>query len=78
MKKPELESALDEHLKANQATYGSHSALSEYYARLAPRSPTKRSSTAGADDPPKKPRQRRPTQVAPEIGITYVITSERV
>ncbi|KAL9622810.1 MAG: hypothetical protein Q9160_002929 [Pyrenula sp. 1 TL-2023] len=71
MKKAELESALDEHLRANQATYSSKSELGDYYSRLAPRSPTKRGSTAAAgEDPPKKPRQRRPTQVAQDVGVT--------
>lgn len=71
MKKPELESALDEHLKANQSAYSGNSALRAYYNRLAPRSPAKRGSTTGVDEPAKKPRQRgRPSQVALEEGVT--------
>ncbi|KAL9114513.1 MAG: hypothetical protein Q9227_001594 [Pyrenula ochraceoflavens] len=72
MKKPELESALDEHLKANQTAYSNQEQLQDYYVRLAPRSPVKRASTSvvSGDEKPKKPRQRRQTQVAPDSGVT--------
>jgi len=42
MKKADLEVALDEHLRANQSTYGSEAVLSDYYKRLGPRSPAKK------------------------------------
>jgi hypothetical protein len=78
LKKPELELALDEHLRANQATWSGDSRLDPFYDRVfAPTSPIKKESHgfngAGSDGdmkPPRSTRARRLTKVASESQTT--------
>jgi hypothetical protein len=78
LKKPELELALDEHLRVNQATWSGDSRLDPFYDRVfAPVSPVKKESQgfngAGSDGdmkPPRSTRARRLTKVASESQST--------
>ena len=71
MKKAELEEALDKHLAKNQTTYASEPSLSEYYKRLAPKSPVKKiaekvSEMVKSDDEVATKKGRRKT-----VATTY-------
>ena len=74
LKKPELEVALDDHLRANQATLSKDSRLEPFYDRVfAPSSPVKKEGQgfngAGSDGetkPPRSTRARRLTKAANE------------
>ncbi|KAI9807407.1 MAG: hypothetical protein M1833_000152 [Piccolia ochrophora] len=73
LKKAELESALDEHLRANESSLAKKSRLSPFYQRAgASGSPVKRESAPApaseGDAKVAKPRQRRITKVAEEIS----------
>ena len=67
LKKIDLESALDEHLRANQSTYAGERALSDYYARLDKRSPVKKEPAPSGDEAPVK-KQRRKTRAPEEVA----------
>ncbi|KAI9777188.1 MAG: hypothetical protein M1839_009031 [Geoglossum umbratile] len=78
LKKPELEIALDDHLRANQSSLSKDPRLEPFYDRVfAPSSPVKREvqgfNGAGSDGdmkPPKSARTRRVTKVANETQTT--------
>jgi hypothetical protein len=71
LKKADLEVALDEHLRANQSTYANEGSLSEYYKRLGPRSPAKKSTeTIKTEGEPMVKKVRRKTQAAVDQATT--------
>jgi hypothetical protein len=75
LKKDDLESALESYLHSKESTFAKDPKLSGFYKTNA--SPTKREvSTASAlitsdsESKPTKPRGRRVTKVADEVGLT--------
>lgn len=70
MRKPELEVALDEHLRANQTTYQHDPLLSNYYKRLGPISPIKRITSMVKSEAPEKKAFRKKSKSADEAGAT--------
>jgi hypothetical protein len=76
LKKADLEVALDEHLRANQTTYATEASLSDYYKRLGPRSPTKKSTTdvvkSEGEAVVKKVRRKTQTVAEQAAAATFV------
>jgi hypothetical protein len=70
MRKAELEVALDDHLRANQTTYSSEPALTDYYKRLGPTSPIKKITSMVKSDPPEKKAVRRKTKGSEDAGAS--------
>ncbi|KAI9838808.1 MAG: hypothetical protein M1837_002301 [Sclerophora amabilis] len=79
LKKAELETALEHYLRANERTLSKNSKFNPFYTRAASSgSPVKRERnssntaalTSDGDAKPTKPRGRRVTKVADEIGTT--------
>ncbi|KKY25254.1 hypothetical protein UCRPC4_g01954 [Phaeomoniella chlamydospora] len=79
LKKIELESALDQHLRENQSTYANDKALGDYYKRLgSSRSPVKKEPvTAPSGDEAPVKKQRRKTKAADEITATASTATEK-
>ena len=70
MRKSELEVALDNHLRSNQTTYQNDPSLGDYYKRLEPTSPAKRSTSLVKSEAPEKKAARKKSKSAEEPGAT--------
>ena len=65
MKKSDLETALDDHMRANQAQLSKDTGLAAYYKRV--NSPTKRDSSGSTAVVEAKPVKRRVTKAKEDI-----------
>ncbi len=70
MRKAELETALDDHLRANQTTYQNDPSLSDYYKRLGPTSPIKKTTAMVKSEASEKKAVRKKSKSAEEVGAT--------
>ena len=64
LKKADLETALDAHLRANQGSLSKETSLAPYYKRIESSSPTQETAVVPAA---KAPKQRRQTKAKDEI-----------
>ncbi|MCJ1341220.1 hypothetical protein MMC09_006516 [Bachmanniomyces sp. S44760] len=82
LKKSDLESALDEHLRANQAKLSRESKLEAFFKRIrdpSGGSPTKKEQAVAVlsgDEPKPKPKARRQTKAKEELEKTDVTEGE--
>jgi hypothetical protein len=79
LKKADLETALDEHLRTNASIFQGDDRLADYYKRLSRpgrvSSPVKKeakSDVTPASDEPKRPSRRRTTKVEVDATCVYV------